>query len=146
MGDNPCVLKKHCPSCKAFTADQVQQLAFPTYRTRKENEQKKTVSASPVSATPTLLDPSEVKLFGRVEAIIVNKYCHHISYLSSDWPTSSTIDQSDDSFQNVAMLFICFCNSSSVYVVQTKQSKQLLTKEICLLSEATTYIFLYRNV
>ena len=33
-------------------------------------------------------------------AIIVNKYCHHISYLPSDWPTSSTIDQSDDSFQN----------------------------------------------
>ena len=31
-------------------------------------------------------------------AIIVNKYCHHISYLCSDWPTSSTIDQSDDSF------------------------------------------------
>ena len=74
-------------------------------------------------------------------AISVNKYCHHISYLSSDWQTSSTIDQSDDSFQNVAMLFSGFCNSSSAYVVQVKQSKQQLTKEICLLSEATTYIF-----
>ena len=39
-------------------------------------------------------------------AIIANKYCHHISYLSSDRPTSSTIDQSDDSFQNVPVLFI----------------------------------------
>ena len=70
-------------------------------------------------------------------AIIVNKYCHHISYLSSDWPTSSTIDQSDDSFQNVAVLFSAF-NSSSAHVVQVKQSKQLLTKEIDLLSEVTT--------
>ena len=32
-------------------------------------------------------------------AIIVNKYCHHLSYLSSDWPVSSTTDQSVDSFQ-----------------------------------------------
>ena len=78
-------------------------------------------------------------------AIIVNKHCHHISYLSSDWPTSSTIDQSDDSFQNVAVLFSGFCNLSSAHVVQVKQSKQLLTKEICLLSEATTYIFPHRN-
>ena len=81
----------------------------------------------------------------KVVAIIENKYCHHISFLSSDWPTSSSIDQSDDSFQNVVMLFIGFCNSSSTYVVQAKQSKQLLTKEICLLSEAMTYIFPYRN-
>ena len=35
----------------------------------------------------------------KVVAIILNKY-YHISYLSSDWPMSSTIDQSDDSFQN----------------------------------------------
>ena len=67
--------------------------------------------------------------------LVVNKYCHHISYLSFDWPTSSTIDQSDDSFQNVAVLFSGFCNSSSAYVVQAKQSTQLLTKEICLLLE-----------
>ena len=77
-------------------------------------------------------------------AIIVNKYCHHISYLSSDWPMSSTIDQSDNSFQNVAVLFSGFCNSSSAYIVQAKQSKQLLTKEI-LLSEATTCTFPHRN-
>ena len=69
-------------------------------------------------------------IFGgfKAVAIIVNKYCHHISYLSSDWPMSSTIDQSHDSFQNVAVLFSNFCNSSSVYVVQTKQSKQLQNK------------------
>ena len=41
-------------------------MATPIYRTRKEKEQK-TVSASPVSATPTLVDPSEIKLLGWVE-------------------------------------------------------------------------------
>ena len=38
----------------------------------------------------------------------------------SDLPMSSAIDQSDDSFQNVAVLFSGFCNSSSAYVVQAK--------------------------
>ena len=61
------MLKKDCPICKAFTPEQVQQLATPTYRTREGKEQKKTVSASPVSATHTLVDPSEGKLLGRVE-------------------------------------------------------------------------------
>ena len=40
----------------------------------------------------------------KVVAIIVNKYCHHISYLSSDWLTSSTIDQSDDNFHGKYMI------------------------------------------
>ena len=75
-------------------------------------------------------------------AIIVNKY---ISYISSDWPTSSVIDQSDESFQNVAVLFSGFCNLSCAHVVQAKQSKQQLTKEIPLSSEAITYIFPHRN-
>ena len=30
VGDDPCVLKKNCPICKAFTAEEVQQLAIPT--------------------------------------------------------------------------------------------------------------------
>ena len=75
---------------------------------------------------------------------IVNKYCHHISYLSSDWPTSSTFVQSDGSFQHVAVFFGAFY-SSFVHVVQAKQLKQLLTKEIRLLSEVMTYIFPHRN-
>ena len=33
--DDPCVLKKDCPICKAFTPEQIQQLATPTYRDRK---------------------------------------------------------------------------------------------------------------
>ena len=65
MGDNPCVLKKDFPICRAFTPEQIQQLATPTYSTKKEKEQ--TVSACPVSATSTLMDPSEVTLLGQVE-------------------------------------------------------------------------------
>ena len=44
---------------------QVQQLATPTYKSRKERgEQKK--SEAFCDATPTLVDPSEVTLLGRV--------------------------------------------------------------------------------
>ena len=67
VGDDPCVLKKDCSICIALTPEQIQQLATPTYRTRKEKEQK-TVSSSLVSATPTRVDPSQVSVLGRVEA------------------------------------------------------------------------------
>ena len=65
VGDDPCVKKLDCQICKAFTLAQVQQLATPTYRSRKERgEQKKSEVSSDV--TPTLMDPSEVILLGRV--------------------------------------------------------------------------------
>ena len=60
VGDDLCVLKKACPICKAFTPEQIQQLCTPTYRDRKH----KKVSASP---TPTLVDPSQVSVLGRVD-------------------------------------------------------------------------------
>ena len=63
VGDHLCVLKKACPICKAFTPEQIQQLSAPTYRDRK-NMDKKTVSASP---TPTLVDPSQDSVLGRVD-------------------------------------------------------------------------------
>ena len=40
VGDDPCRFKKVCPICRAFTPEQIQQLSTPTYRTRKEKEQK----------------------------------------------------------------------------------------------------------
>ena len=65
MGDDPCVKKQVCQICKAFTPSQILQLATPTYKTRKERgEQKKSEACS--DATPTLVDPSEVTLLGRV--------------------------------------------------------------------------------
>ena len=45
----------------------LQSKSTPTYRTRKEKEQKKMVAASPVTSTPILVDPTEVKLLQRVE-------------------------------------------------------------------------------
>ena len=53
VGEDNCVLKKDCPICKAFTPEQIQQLATPTYKERK-NKDKKIVLSSP---TPTLMDP-----------------------------------------------------------------------------------------
>ena len=67
VGDDPFVLKKDCSIWRAFTPEQIQQLATPTYRTRKEKEQKKTVSASPVFATPTLMVPSQVSVLGQIQ-------------------------------------------------------------------------------
>ena len=65
VGDDPCVMKLDYQICKAFTPSQVQQLATPTYKSRKERgEQKKTEATS--SATPTLVDPAEVTLLGWV--------------------------------------------------------------------------------
>ena len=56
---------KDCQICKAFTPSQIIQLATPTYKARKERgEQKKSEAGS--DATPTLVDPSDVTLLGRV--------------------------------------------------------------------------------
>ena len=38
VGDDPCVLKRDCSICKAFTPKQTLQLATPTYRERKNKE------------------------------------------------------------------------------------------------------------
>ena len=43
------------------------------------------------------------------------------------------------------MLYVYFLTRLLHIVSQAIQSKQLLTKEICLLSEETKYIFLQRN-
>ena len=63
MGDDSCVLKKDCGICKGFTLDQIQQLATPTYRDRKNKEKKATASSS----TPTVVDPAHVTVLGKVE-------------------------------------------------------------------------------
>ena len=63
VGEDDCVLKKDCAVCKGFTPEQVLQLATPTYRERKSRE-KKVVAFSPA---PTLVDPSHVRVLGKVE-------------------------------------------------------------------------------
>ena len=64
VGDDPCVKKLDCRICKAFTPARIEQLATPIYKSRKEREQKKTVTDFSASATPSLVDPSEVSLLG----------------------------------------------------------------------------------
>ena len=66
LSNDPCVQKLDCQICQAFMPAQVKQLSTPTFQSRKECELKKTATDSPASATPTLLDPSEVTLLGRV--------------------------------------------------------------------------------
>ena len=42
------------------------QLSTPTYQSRKERELKKSSSDSPASVTPTLVDPANISVLGRV--------------------------------------------------------------------------------
>ena len=66
VGEDPCVKKLECQICKGFTPAQVQQLATPTYKSRKERGERKKTTETTSSATPTLVDPSDVTLLGRV--------------------------------------------------------------------------------
>ena len=68
VGDDPCVKKLECQICKAFTPAQVQQLANPTYKSRKECGELKKTTETTSSAAPTLVDPSDVTLLGRVHS------------------------------------------------------------------------------
>ena len=65
VGDDPCVKKLDCQICKSFTPAQIHQLATPTYKERKECSEQKRAEGN-ASTTPTLVDPSEVTLLGRV--------------------------------------------------------------------------------
>ena len=112
MGDDPCVRKLDCQICKGFTPAQIQQLATPTYKSRKEcGEQKKTATETTSSATPTLVDPSDVTLLGRVHSDKPSsvestptgkkKKCSNVSPISSkrkpsSKPTSEDLKSLDD--------------------------------------------------
>ena len=65
VGDDPCVKKLDCQICKSFTPAQIHQLATPTYKERKERSEQKRAEGN-ASTTPTLVDPSDVTLLGRV--------------------------------------------------------------------------------
>ena len=47
---------------------QVKQLASPTYKSRKEHGELKKATETTSSATPTLVDPSDVTLLGRLHS------------------------------------------------------------------------------
>ena len=62
VGEDPCVKKLECQNA------QVQQLATLTYKSRKECGELKNMTETTSSATPTLGDPSDVTLLGRVHS------------------------------------------------------------------------------
>ena len=67
LGDDPCVKKLDCQICKAFTPAQIQQLATPTYKARKErSEQKKAGDVE--GTTSTLVDPANITVLGQVSS------------------------------------------------------------------------------
>ena len=55
-------------------------------------------------------------------------------------PANSNSCTNSGIFREISVLFVEFLTRVLHTVPQAEQSKQLLTKEICLLSEATTYI------
>ena len=100
MGDDLCVLKKDCDVCKGFTPDQIQQLATPNYRDRKEK--KATVSSSApthvgkvakVKASQPQSTPTTAKKMKRSESPkpSVNK-----KKSSSSRPSADDLKQLDD--------------------------------------------------
>ena len=66
VGDDLCIKEQECKIHQALTPVQLKQLSTPTYQSRKERELKKSSSDSPASATPTLVDPADVSVLGRV--------------------------------------------------------------------------------
>ena len=64
LGDDPCIQKKECDICRGFTPEQILQLATPTYRDRKEK-----TAMTTTSSTPTLMDPADVSVLGKVEKV-----------------------------------------------------------------------------
>ena len=65
VDDDLCVKKQECKICKALMLAQLKQLSTPTYQSRKERDLKKS-SDSPASVSPTLVDPADVSVLGRV--------------------------------------------------------------------------------
>ena len=52
-----------CQICNAFTNDQHQQLATPSYRLKKEKREAKKLEAAPPQDNEELVDPSNVSCY-----------------------------------------------------------------------------------
>ena len=143
VGDDPCVKKLDCQICKAFTPAQIQQLATPTYKSRKERgEQKKSEGDS--DATPTLVDPSEVTLLGRVstdkpssvESTLIKKKKRSdgspksSKRRHSSKPTSDDLKSLDDKWsERFSRLEALLLNKSFAMPVRPVNSTAVVTRE-----------------
>ena len=141
VGDDPCVKKLDCQICKAFTPAQVEQLATPTYKSRKERgEQKKSEVSS--DATPTFVDPSDVTLLGQVntdkpssvESTPKKKHSDGSPKSSkrrhSNKPTSDDLKSLDDkSSKRFSQLEALLLNKSFAVPVEPVRASTVVTRE-----------------
>ena len=140
VGDNPCVKKLDCQICKVFTPAQVRQRATSTYKSRKEcGEQKKSSEVSS-DATPTLMDPSEVTLLGRVNtdkpsSAPKKKKCSDGSPRSSkrrhsSKPISNDLKSLDDKWsERFSLLEALLLNKSFAVLVRPVNPSAVVTRE-----------------
>ena len=72
-GKDPCVEKpdSECQHCKVLTVEQLAQLSTPSYKLKKEKQDKSvTPSKDPLSSvtlSPTLVDPARVSVIRAVD-------------------------------------------------------------------------------
>ena len=69
-GSDSCVKEPHsdnCQICKAFSEEQRQQLATPSYRLKKEKREAKKVIPTPPNEAEELVDPANVAVIGAVD-------------------------------------------------------------------------------
>ena len=155
VADDPCVKKQDCQICEAFTPSQILQLATPTYKARKRGKQKKSEASS--DTTPTLVDPSDVTLLGRVstdkpssvESTPKQKKCSDGSPRSSkrkhsSKPTSDDLKSLDDKWsERFSHLKAMLLNQSFAVPVRPVSTASVVTREhpFCDLGASTSVTF-----
>ena len=70
-GKEPCVSDPqttNCQICNSLTSDQLQQLATPSYKLKKEKREAKLTEPAPSQDSEQLVDPSNVSVIGVIDA------------------------------------------------------------------------------
>ena len=70
-GKEPCVSDPQttsCQICNSLTSDQLQQLATPSYKLKKEKREAKLTEPAPSQDSDQLVDPSNVSVIGVIDA------------------------------------------------------------------------------
>ena len=69
-GKEPCVSDpqtSNCQICNSFTSEQLQQLATPSYKLKKEKREAKLTEPTPSQESDQLVDPSSVSVIGVID-------------------------------------------------------------------------------
>ena len=70
-GKEPCVSDpqtSNCQICNSLTSDQLQQLATPSYKLKKEKREAKLTEPAPSQDSEQLVNPSNVSVIGVIDA------------------------------------------------------------------------------